>query len=322
MYLAVNVEIEFPASRGRQALLLRSCSSFKVESSWMELTDRAEVVLAKRIYLEDKKLFEFLKSGDTIIIRGGYNGEYHEEFRGYITEVHDDLPVMIKCEDNMYVLKRSKCHISLKETTLAGFLKQIVPGQFKIDAADMNIGSIYQPNKTVSEVLLWLKDEKGIYSYFVGDTLISGKYYEDNKDSEKVKYEFTKNIIENDLKYRRKDDLKIKVKAIGSLTNGVKIVEEVGDDGGQVVQLNFTRVSDKSDLKKQAQKELDRLKIDGYQGGLVSFGIPMVKHGYVAEIINHDNADRNGNYYVEAVTTTLSNNGAYRRQVKIGKKAA
>lgn len=322
MYLAVNIEIEFPASRGRQALLLRSCSSFKVESSWMELTDRAEVVLAKRIYLEDKKLFEFLKSGDTIIIRGGYNGEYHEEFRGYITEVHDDLPVMIKSEDNMYVLKRTKCHISLKETTLANFLKQIVPSQFKIDAADINIGSVLFRDFTVSQALMELKDKLGIYSYFVGNTLISGKYYEDNTDPEKVKYEFGKNIIENDLKYRRKDDVKIKVKAIGSQTNGVKIIEEVGDDSGQVVQLNFTRVSDKSDLKKRAQKELDRLKIDGYQGGLVGYGIPIVKHGYVAEIINHDNADSNGNYYVEAVITILSDNGKYRRHVKIGKKAA
>lgn len=322
MYLAVNVEIEFPASRGRQGLLLRSCSSFKVESSWMELTDRAEVVLAKRIYLEDKKLFEFLKSGDTIIIRGGYNGEYHEEFRGYITEVHDDLPVMIKCEDNMYVLKRTKCHISLKETTLANFLKQVVPGQFKIDAIDMNIGSVLFRDFTVSQALMELKDKLGIYSYFVGNTLISGKYYEDNKDSEKVKYEFTKNIIENDLKYRRKDDARIKVTMTSHLSSGKTIKETVGDDDGQEQKLICTNVTDKNELKKRAQKELDRLKIDGYQGGLVSYGLPVVKHGYVAEIINHDNADRNGNYYVEAVTTTLSNNGAYRRQVKIGKKAA
>jgi len=48
------------------------------------------------------------------------------------------------------------------------------------------------------------KDDYGIYSYFVGDTLISGKIYLDNPHTDVVKYEFTQNVISNDLKYGEK----------------------------------------------------------------------------------------------------------------------
>lgn len=323
MYLAVNIEVSFPENRGRAAKVLKSASSFKVDSSWQNLTDTAEIVLAKALYFEqEKRVFELLKAGDPVIIKGGYNGEYQEEFKGFISEVLDDLPVMIKCEDNMYVLKRTKCHCSYKNVKLEKLLKDIVPSNFKIDAADMEIGSVLFKDFTVSQALQELKDKMGIYSYFVGDTLVSGKIYQDNPETDKVKYVFGLNIIQNDLKYRRKEDIRLKVTMTSFQSNGTKLKATVGDDDGQEQRLVCTNVTSETDLKARAQKELDRLKIDGYQGTLTGFGIPFVRHGFTAEIVNYENPDKDGNYYVDGVTTIVSNNGAYRRTLKIGPRAA
>lgn len=322
-YLAANVEVQFPENRGRKLTVLKSVSSFKTDHSWQNLTDTAEIVIAKRFYFEqDKRVFELLKPGDPVIIKGGYNGEYFEEFRGFISEVLDDLPVMIKCEDNMYILKRTKCHCSYSNVKLEKFLKDVIPAQFKIDAADMTLGSVLFKNFTVAQALQELKDKMGIYSYFVGDTLVCGKIYQDNPETDKVKFVFGFNIIENDLKYKSKEDMRLKVTMTSYKSNGKKISVTVGDDDGQEVKLVCTNVDSESELEKRAQKELDRLKVDGLQGSLTSYGIPMVRHGFTAEVVNNENPDRNGNYYVDSVTTTFSNNGTYRRNSKLGPRAA
>jgi phage protein D len=198
----------------------------------------------------------------------------------------------------------------------------IVPSQFKINAADMELGTVFFKDFTVAQALQLLKDEQGIYSYFVGDTLVSGKIYQDNPETEKVKFVFGKNIIQNDLKYRRKDDMRLKVTMTSFLAKGKKLKVTVGDADGQDQKLVCTNVSTEVELKKRAQKELDRLKIDGLSGTLTSFGIPLVKHGYTAEIVNYENPDLNGFYYIDAVTTSVNNSGAYRRVSKLGPRAA
>lgn len=325
MYLAVNVRIEFPEYRGRKAIAFTTVNSFKVESSWHNLTDTAEVIIAKKLFFEDKgKVNELVRAGDPIIIKGGYNGEYFTEFTGYISEVMDDLPVMLKCEDNMYILKRTSVNKSYSGIKLEALLKAIVPANFDVKAMDVELGSLFLNKTTVSQVLQMLKDDYGIYSYFVGNTLYSGLIYEDNPETDIVTYTLfgnKQNVIQNDLKYRHKDMTLIKVTMTSYLSNGKKKSVTVGDMEGQEQKLVCSNVSSEADIKKLAEKELSRLKIDGYSGGLTSFGIPFVRHGFKGKIVNSEFPEKEGNYYVESVTTTLSDQGAYRRTVKIGPKA-
>lgn len=325
-YLAVNTEVIFPQTKsGRMAFKFKTVNSFKVESSWKVLSDTAEIVIAKKLFFEDKgKVFELIKAGDPIKLRGGYNGEYNDEFTGFVAEILDDMPVVLKCEDNMYVLKRTSVNKSYSSVKLETLLKDIVPSEFKIDAMDIDLGSVFMSKTTVSQVLQMLKDEYGLYSYFNGDTLVSGKIYTDNPNTQIVKYAMDgprKNIISNNLKYHTKDMIKIKVTMTAHNANGKKIAVTVGDKEGQEQKLVCTNVEDKSALETLAKKELDRLKYDGFQGGIVSFAIPYVKHGYTATIENNEFKERSGDYYIDSITTTLNDRGAYHRVVKIGPKA-
>lgn len=326
MYLATNVKIVFPESRGRGALMFNTCSRFKIQSSWKSLTDTAEIEIAKALYFEDKgRVFELIKAGDPVYIEAGYNMTYNREFTGFISEILDDLPVMFKCEDNMYKLKRISVNKSYGSVTLATFLRAIVPAEFSIDAMDVNLGSIFYKQHTVATVLQDLKDHFGIYSYFVGNTLVSGKIYSDNPSKDVVKYFFdglNQNIKTNNLKYRKQDDIRLKVTMTSHLSTGKKIKVTVGDEDGQEQKLVCSNVTSETEIKKLAEKELARLKIDGYQGDLVSFGIPFVRHGFTATLKSIINPDRDGNYYVDGVTTEFYDDGGIERKVKIGPRAA
>ncbi len=323
-YLATDVNIGFPAYRGRKAMAFRTCSTFRIESSWKVLTDTCEFVVAKQLCFADRqRVFDLLQPGDPVFIEAGYNGKLNREFTGFISEVLDDLPVVFKCEDNMYQLKRTPVNKSYKSVTLKQLLLDIVPAKYKIDAADVQLGALLYQKQTVAHVLTELKDKYGLYSYFVGDTLVSGKIYTDNPNKQVVKYTFFKNILPgNTLRYRRKTDIRLKVTMTSHLKSGKKKKVTVGDDDGEEQKLICSNVENEAELRKLAQKELDRLKIDGWKGYFIGFGIPFVQHGYTATIKNLENPDKEGNYYVDAVTTTLDDQGAIRRTIKPGPKAA
>jgi len=294
-------------------------SSVKIESSWDMLTDTAEVIIPRALYFGNKILKDNINSGDEIIIELGYDGVLKEEFRGYITKTTTDAPIILKCEDNMWRLKQVPINQIFKDLSLNDLLSEIVPAEFNIDCADMLIGDIVAANITVAQILQMLKDDYSIYSYFKGNTLIVGKIFTD--DTETVEYGFEKNIISHTLKYKTADDMKIKVTAECIKPDGSKISVTVGDDDGVESKLIYSGIKNKTDLEKIANLDLERMKIDGYEGNINTFGIPYVQHGYTAYLDSKQYPERAGNYYINAVNTDFSVNG-FRRTVTIGKKAS
>lgn len=331
MVFPVNTQLIFHATeRGRPEFKFNTVNSFTVESSWRSLTSKASVVLAKQLLFDDrKKVYDLIKSGDKVTLRGGYNGNYMDEFTGFVSNIQDSMPLVIEMEDNMYQLKRTPVHRSYESVRLAGLLKDIVPGKYKIDAMSVDLGTLVLSRTTVSQVLQHLKDHYGIYSYFVGDTLISGKIYVDNiiydDNGEMVTYSingFNKNVVSNTLKYRRKEDINLKVRMTSYLSDGTNKSISVGDEGGQEVKLVCSNVEDPDALKALATKEYNRLKVDGLSGSITGFAYPFVKHGYKVKVINNEAPAQEGTYFVDAVKTHFNDMGAYRREVMLGPRAA
>lgn len=326
MYLATNVHITFPKpdDRDRAQLKFISCSSFKVESSWQHLTDTCEFVIAKKLFnKEADQLFKKIKVGDPFYIEAGYNGNMEVEFTGFITEIVDDFPVKFKGEDNMYKLKRTPVNTSYKNANLKTVIKDLLPAGYTADAADIQLGDLVYENYTASKVLTELKDNFGIYSYFVGNTLVAGKIYEDNPRNQVVVYDFdNRNFVDNDLAYRPKNFNQIKVTVTSHLPNGKTIKKTVGDPNGQEQKLVCSNVTDETALTNLATKELDRLNCERMTGTITGFGIPVVRHGYTINFKNKANSYKSGYYYVDGVTTTFTDRGAIRRVSKIGRKAA
>jgi len=293
-------------------------SSVQIESSWDLLTDTAEVTIPRALYFASEILKDKIKVGDSITIELGYNGANNVEFEGYVTKITTDTPVVISCEDAMWKLKQKSVNKVFKKISLQDLLSEIVT-DFDTAAADLQLGTLVIENSTVAKVLQALKDDYGIYSYFKGNTLVSGKIYLDN--TEQVEYGFEKNIISHDLKYVNADDLKIKITAESIKHDGTKLTVSVGDDDGEESKLVYSGIDTQSELKKLAELDLARLKVDGYEGTITTFGVPYVQHGYTAYLESNQYPERAGYYYIDSVSTTFNNSG-FRRTLKIGGRAS
>lgn len=320
MYLVMVCEILFPKNERRGNILFRNVNAVSIDSSWKNLTDKAEISIPRRFKWADKEVKELIRKGDQVIIKLGYDGNLNDEFTGYVVDLEAGIPVKIYCEDNMYLLKKIPANKSYGVVKLKKILSDILPEWVKVEAIDAELGSFIIEKSTVAKALEKLKESFGLNSYFRGNTLFCGKVYEDI-DKIEVKYHFQRNIVSHDLKYRTKDDLRIKVTAISYLNTGKKLEITLGDDDGEERTLPYyDNITDIESLKAIAQRDMEQFKVDGYKGGLVSFGIPFVKHGYIANLVDDEYPERSGKYYIESVKTEFSPSG-FRRNIEPGKRA-
>jgi hypothetical protein len=323
----MNCRITFPERGNRKELILKSINSVHIESGWKRLTDIATIVLPRKaIYLEEGKknlklseVKELFKKGDPCTIELGYNGNYQKEFEGYITHVSADIPIKIKLEDEMYQLKKLPVNVSFQKTSLANLLKKIVPG-YEVDALEVELGSLRFAKTTVAKVLEFLKDDYSLFSYMDGKKLVVGKIYADNSDEEPVKLHLEKNVVNNDLNYKDKEDVLIRINAVSTLKNGDKIEVTVGDETGEERQLSYYGIEIEAELTKLANEDLKKYKVDGFTGSVKAFGIPFFKHGTKIDLTSDLYPDRNGIYYVEETIIDFNDTPEYRRKGQLGDK--
>jgi len=322
MYLAMVAKIVFPKTEHREELVINQPESVKIESGWEMLTDKATITMARNVHVFDKnRVRDLFKREDKVIIHLGYNGVLIKEFEGVITKVTADTPVVIECEDIMYLLKKHPVNISLKSANLTTLIEKIVPEGFKTEVFDVDLGTKRFPKTTVSKVLEKLQEDYNLYSYIKnGDTLVVGKIYSD--DTEVETFDFNINVVSNGLKYKRKEDIQIEVEAISTLKSGGKIEVKIGDENGEKRQLSYYNITDKEKLKELAEIDYAKYKIDGFEGNIVTWGIPSVQHGWKALVVSKQYPDRSGTYYIKRVTKIFDSSPKYRQTIELDKRVA
>jgi hypothetical protein len=321
MYAAICCQLIFPATVNRKQLEIWRVSTVKVESSWSSLTDQAEIHLPLNVPDFNNGVRELLHRGDPVTINAGYNGNMLQEFTGYITEVSAGIPVVIRCEDEMFKLKSIKVNKSYNSVGLQQLISDIVPG-YTTDAMDLHLGAVRLEKTNAAAVLQLLKD-KQIYAYFKGQTLVVGKVYSEDTSTAAIKFTWGRNMVNYDnLKFHVAEDLKIKCVAVSYLPGGKTLEMSVGDEDGVESRIAHYNVTDKTLLKTLAQQDYDKLKVDGYSGSFTAFDIPFIRHSEKAQITNDQFPDRTGTYYCDSTVLTLSDSGYLHREITIGKKAS
>jgi len=319
---AEAAHIIFEASRGREQIAIRKPSTVTIDKSWKFLTDKATIVLPRNVKDFDKqKVNEVFAVGDPVTINLGYDGEYYQEFTGFIARVSADVPIKIYCEDAMWKLKQIPVHISLAKATLQELLDQII-SDYSIDALEVDLGVVRFSNYTVASVLDDLKSKYGLFSYIQNNTLICGKIYADDSTIDPVALHLEKNIWANTLEYRNKDDIKVKVTATSVQPDGKKISAEVGEDGGDQIRLPYFNITSEEELKKLAALDYRKYKVDGFKGTVTTYGEPAVEHGFKVDLKSEQYPDRDGIYYVESVRVAFGTGFKYSRIVTLGDKAS
>jgi hypothetical protein len=291
-------------------------ADIEIETSWEEQTAKGTITMPANLKLDANKLRSQIKRGDKVEIFIGYENAMYNIFNGYVVSLKPSTPVVIEVEDEMWKLKQIMVTDVCKNETLKSFLSRHLPG-VDIDCFDISVPKFIANRISAAKLLDEIKSNFGLYSFFKGKTLVVGKQYNaSNYNIQQAKFNY--NIISDNLEFKNKDDIYLKVTAISNNEKGDKIEVPIGKEGGEERTLNFYNLP-KAELYKLAKKEYDRLIYDGYRGDLTLFLEPFVRVGDVLELTKDDESDKTGRYWIDGVTYKFGTEGA-RQTVKIGSR--
>lgn len=255
-----------------------------------------------------------IKPGDRVEIQLGYDGRLCTEFRGYVKQLNLQTPLEILCEDEFYTTRRRNVTLQGK-TTLAAVLNAC--GLAVGYAATLTLEAFPADDKPVAWVLGQLQTKYGLAVWFD----LEGRVYASEPYkvvSDPVKYRLRCNVVrDDDLKYQRAEDVKLRIKAVCIYRDGTKVEAVIGPKEGTEKKLYFYNVKDQRELAALADAELKRYSYDGYAGKITTFLRPYAAPCMVAQIEDEVYRERDGRYFIESTETTYGTNGA-RRTVEIG----
>lgn len=290
------------------------CTEFTVDSSYDNLTDKASLIIPKKIRYskEDGSAVDSITSGENPLfkigdkakIEVGYNSALVQVFQGFISGIRQKFPLRFDLEDEVYKLKQNSLTLSLSNPSLTDLLAEIMPSGIVYEiTAEQNLGNFRINDATPAAVLDELRKKHGIYSFFRDGVLYVGLSI--NPSLQKVhRFEFnTVDIIDGDgLTFIDASERKIKVVCKSIADDNTTLEATAGDEAGETRTLYFNNYT-LSQLQDTANRSVDELKYSGYDGSFTAFATPAVNHGDVVELINKTIPEQNGGYLVTRVVT-------------------
>lgn len=293
------------------------------------LTETCNITLPRRVFYQGRDIFSganrVIKAGDPVVVSCGYE-EPKEVFRGYVSSVKVDNPMVIECQDAMYLLKKTNVEPhAWRSASLSQVVNYIAPQIENIDTADMGLGTFRITNKptapTSARVLQYLCENYAIKAYFLRGRLHVGLTYE-TVGINTFNYYFKPRswsdaIISHNLKYNEPEDIKIKVRAISIQNDNTRLEAEAGDPDGELRTLHYQNLS-QDQLQKEAEASVETLKVAGYSGSFTAFGEPMVLKSDIVRLHSQDKPE--GIYSVEEVKYSAGNGIGIRQEITLGYK--
>lgn len=323
--------------------------------SWENLTDYFKLVFPRNLNKDGRNIFTgesaLFKKGDEVTVKHGYYPNLNLIFKGYISDIGAKIPLEIKCEDEMYLLKNTNIIFPTQRTVITSsvsktgrtkrlkkprvivdtyslddLLDSILPDYIKYECLDMQLAKRAYTNVSVSRILEDLRSTYGLYSYFRlnenNESVLHVGFASDASTGNTVEFEFENNIIDDSsLTYQVEDDVYYKV--VVKLMNENNEVTEYtyGDtDGSQrTFHLYWDSSKPKPDVEKFGKEQLAKLKYTGYKGSFTTFGEPYVTNGDIVKLTSKKMPERNGNYLVKGVKRTWGIEGS-RQEIEIEAK--
>lgn len=301
LYLNLCSRLTVEPQTGGKVVLDR-ISEAEISKTIEVLGDKATVVIPRRYGNGKDELKYYVSVGDRVRLELGYNGDLKVEFEGYIREIESGFPMRLHLDDETYPLRSNSFVKSWKNVTLKELLEYIAPG-YEIECHDASLGKFQIDNQSTLWVLRFLKEHYGFYSAIRGRKLICKFKYEMAQSKQVYVYDFAKNVKKSSLKYRRKEDRKVRIKAVSYNKDGKKITETVGskEEYVSIKTLSYTNKTG-TELRELALAEYRRMCFDGFEGSVTGFGIPQTGAGDMLKIVSVKEPEREGQYLIESVT--------------------
>lgn len=309
---------------GEKTWQFNALADCKITEDVSTLTDTCEIQLPKKIKWAEavsKNGKPPVKRGDKITIKLGYDGNLQTRFTGFVRSVDAKVPITIKCEDGMFLLKSHKVKPkAFKNASLHEIITHLLEGtgiKFQLMDKDIKVGSWRVTKTHISEELQELKEKQMLSSYFrrIGgeSVLYIGLAYPlDNR--KKVRFIHGKNIIDEDFEYRNKNDIRVRCEAQSFNAKHKKITYEYGDKDGDLIKIRIDGLSEQ-ELKKYAIEAVERYKQSGFKGSFETFGVPEVSKCDMVEI--HASDGNSGTYLIKKNEISFGMSG-YRQKIELG----
>lgn len=293
--------------KGGGQVVLDRISRVEINKTVETLGDKATIVIPRRYGDGTDDLKFYIAAGDRATLELGYNGELNVEFRGYIREIESGFPMKLHLDDETYPMRTNSLMKSWKNVTLREVLEFIAPG-YEIDCHGATLGKFQIDNQSTLSVLRTLRERYGFYTVVKEDRLTCKFKYDIVDDKRVHVYDFSKNVKKHSLKYRRREDRNIRIRAVSYNADGRKITEEVGskEQHAPLRTLSYTGKT-AGELRELALAEYGRLCFDGFEGSITGFGLPQTNAGDSLRIISAREPKMEGKYLIESVTVRYGN---------------
>lgn len=306
----------------------RSISEVEIIKSIEELSDTATIKMPSKFIVrqngEEKLVENALKVGDKVSIKLGYEEKYEGvEFTGFVVAIGSKIPLEIKCEDAMWLLRRKNItHAFNDKTPLKTILQKVVENT-EIELSDkipnVEVEKFIIRNANGTQVLQKLKEHLALSIYLDSEgKLYAGLEQLNNLHKEAI-YDLNYNLVENNLEYKTAEQKRLRIKYTYMDSKNKKKSVEVGDKDGELRTFHTSIISDEKKMEEMAHAEMQKLKYDGFEGSVKSFLIPFSTNGMTAVIKDKEHPNREGKYFIKKVVTSFGSNGA-RREISISNK--
>lgn len=294
--------------------------SIEVHKSVELLADTCKIVLPAAEYNLALDVEKQIKRGDAALVKFGYTETgLVEEFRGYLQSINTDGGnITLTLEDDLYTLRKAIPDATLKKVALADLLKKIIADACSSLKVESTFSWTYEKfviNKaTAYDVLKKVQDECKADIYIKDDTLHVHAVGE--KTGEERFYNFEYNVEECDLTYHSANDKKVEVVVKATMPDGTVKEVTAGNTGGDRLEITCSS-SDAESMKLRAEMELKRRSFDGYEGSITTWLVPQCVPGDSATLHDPAYEQKDGSYFVSAVTSTFAKDGG-KRKIELG----
>lgn len=321
--LRLNCEISIyhvpEGSTSVEKIIIRNVHSVKIKGDGDTLADTCEIEMPKRtLWIRENNCP--IHRGDKVEIYLGYNDIKEKRFVGWVKDVTAGIPTIIKCEDDVFVLRSTTIKKKLyTNTTINKIIEDILPAGIRVKfGGEMKIASWRTTATTVAGEIEELAESFPIKAFFALDddgepTLFVHTVMTDGRRNAGT-FEEAKNIISHNLEYRRAEDVKIRIKGVSRQANGKTIEYSEGD--GQEITKNYYNLT-MEELKAMVKKEIKAEKWSGLNGTFETFGRPMVRKGDTVDL--KIEGTQKARYVVKGVTVSFGT-GGYRQELETSRK--
>ena len=308
-------------------LTLQLLDSVEITRDTDNLTDSAVIKLPACVFNRYIADVNKIRRDQTVTISLGYNGDLHQEFSGYIRSVErDQSGLVINCQDEVYKFNQTKMDDKPYETPT---VKDLLNAVLKAVQPDLKLNCVYDfsydkftiHNATALDVLKTIQNECHCMMYIKDGVFNVTPPYITPESTKTVRYDTSKNVMADgySLKYKDKEDRKLKVTAKGKDKNGGELTAEKGEGGGDTETFDYKGIATQEMLDSIAENMYAAKSYSGYEGSFQAWFLPLIDKGDTVEITDAADPDRNGRYFVKSVVTSCGSSGITRK-ITLGKK--